>query len=359
MARCSDHAEPAVFSAEALPNGALLPTPWPPTHLSYLNFTSDPPQPLPNPATPPPVVRITVGRQLFVDDFLIERASNLARRFHQAKVQSMGVLVPDQPWEQTSGDRKTARPFGGGTLLDPRSQRLLLWYRCGWRGASGKTCVALSRDGVHFTKPQLTSSPIPGSNVVLETRQNEAFEVVYDFAARPPRFVAMRMEWMTGGVRTAPYTLYSSFDGVAWRSHADRATGVMADRSTFFLNPLRASRKPVWVFSLRENLCAAGPSGHMRARRYWETPHDRLLDRPGAARLYRPFVRAYFQCAAPRAGEPVAWLAVDRGDCGFARCDLYNVDGVAYESVLLHGLAVLCCCAHDAGQGSRVRPGLA
>ena len=78
----------------------------------------------------------------------------------------------------------------------------------------------------------------------------------------------MRMEWTTGGARTGPYTLYSSLDGVAWRAHADRATGVMADRSTFFLNPLRAARKPVWVFSLRENLCAAGPSGHMRARRH-------------------------------------------------------------------------------------------
>ena len=35
------------------------------------------------------------------------------------------------------------------------------------------------------------------------------------------------------------------------------------------------------------------------------------------------------------------WFAVDRLDCGYGQCDVYNVDGIAYESVLLHGLAVL------------------
>ena len=207
----------------------------------------------------------------------------------------------------------------------------------------------------------------------------------------PPRFVAMRMEWMTGGRRFAPYTLYDSADGVHWRARRDRRTGAMADRSTFFLNPLRSP--PQWTLSLRENLCTAGPSGHMRARRYWEMPHEQLLDRPGDGWLdpqeqrggppavhggptpphaaaaaaqpmpsmpstpstsstssaassalytpYRPFLRKFFQCEAHRPGEPVPWLAVDRDDCGFKECDLYNVDGIAYESLMLHGLAVL------------------
>ena len=64
----------------------------------------------------------------------------------------------------------------------------------------------------------------------------------------------MRMEWMTGGRRFGPYTLYDSRDGVHWRARRDRHTGAMADRSTFFLNPLRSP--PQWTLSLRENLCA-------------------------------------------------------------------------------------------------------
>ena len=78
--------------------------------------------------------------------------------------------------------------------------------------------------------------------------------MVYDHVASPPRFVAMRMEWMTGGRRFGPYTLYDSRDGVHWRARRDRHTGAMADRSTFFLNPLRSP--PQWTLSLRENLCA-------------------------------------------------------------------------------------------------------
>ena len=89
----------------------------------------------------------------------------------------------------------------------------------------------------------------------------------------------------------------------------------MADRSTFFVNPFRSP--PALVLSLRENLCAAGPSGRMRIRRYWEMPLRRLasaLDREEAGgnssgwrrRGYRPFVRDYFQCKERRDSEPQA-----------------------------------------------------
>lgn len=94
------------------------------------------------------------------------------------------------------------------------------------------------------------------------------------------------MEWMTGGTRVAPYATLESADGVRWRRSSNWTEPlVMADRSTFFLNPLRTP--PVWVFSLRENLCQAGPSGHMRARRYWERPHGSRHNRMA----YAPFVQ--------------------------------------------------------------------
>ena len=73
-------------------------------------------------------------RRLFVDDFLIESSRNLVRQWHKATVQSVGVVVPDQPWERGGergiANRLTARPFGGGALYDPRAQMVKLWYRC-------------------------------------------------------------------------------------------------------------------------------------------------------------------------------------------------------------------------------------
>ena len=138
-----------------------------------------------------------------------------------------------------------------------------------WRGPRGRTCVATSRDGVTFAKPKLHAN---GSNVVMDSAANEAMEVVYDHLAKPPHFQCLRNEFLPyrDPPFFEPWTPYTSSDGITWRSHAAPAVGMMADRSTFFLNPLR--RTPVWAFSLRENLCRAG-HGHMRIRRYHEQPY--------------------------------------------------------------------------------------
>ena len=64
---------------EVLYNGIHLGTPWPPNN-RY--FSPDPIEP-PYLADPPAIIPIDLGRQLFVDDFLIEESS-LARTFHRA-----------------------------------------------------------------------------------------------------------------------------------------------------------------------------------------------------------------------------------------------------------------------------------
>ena len=320
-------------SAAAEPNGIILPVPWPPRDRVSSQFLTRPPPAYRPPQHNVPTILINVGRQLFVDDFLIE-STTLVRRWHQARVVSMEVLKPDKPWEVGSAGRKTARPFGGGSLLDPRTQQVHLWYRCGWRGPRGRTCVATSRDGVTFAKPKLHAT---GSNVVMDSAANEAMEVVYDHLAKPPHFQCLRNEFLPykDPPFFEPWTPYTSSDGITWRSHAAPAVGMMADRSTFFLNPLR--RTPVWAFSLRENKCRAG-HGHMRIRRYHEQPYATRF--AGGAR-WDDYVHRYFQCTPRREGEPYVWAGIDRHDCGFGQCDLYAMDGIAYESLILHGLAIL------------------
>ena len=81
-------------TSRVLYNGIAVAKPWPPR------------EPLAaEPVTPaylksrPEVVPIDVGRQLLVDDFLIERTT-LRRTFHQAQYYEHNpVLKPDQPWE--------------------------------------------------------------------------------------------------------------------------------------------------------------------------------------------------------------------------------------------------------------------
>ena len=69
----------AAFAPEVLYNGITLGSPWPP-RLKYPDEHPILPAYL---ADPPAVSPIDVGRQLFVDDFLIEDTT-LARTFHHA-----------------------------------------------------------------------------------------------------------------------------------------------------------------------------------------------------------------------------------------------------------------------------------
>ena len=48
---------------------------------------------------PPEVIDVSVGRQLFVDDFLIEE-TNLRPEYHKAKkFEGNPVIYPEKPWE--------------------------------------------------------------------------------------------------------------------------------------------------------------------------------------------------------------------------------------------------------------------
>ena len=59
------------------------------------------------------------------------------------------------------------------------------------------------------------------------------------------------------------YSILYSSDGIHWNLALNR-TGPIEDRSSVFLNPMRAPRK--WVFSIK-----SGPPGFGRSRSYWES----------------------------------------------------------------------------------------
>ena len=68
---------------ETLYNGIVLPAPWPPRRAELADPMSRPYYLI----DPPDVIDIDLGRQLFVDDFLIEE-TGLYRQFHRAAYHS-------------------------------------------------------------------------------------------------------------------------------------------------------------------------------------------------------------------------------------------------------------------------------
>jgi len=94
------------MAAETLYNGIELPEPWPP----QIDKLTREPMPVPYLENRPEVVPIDIGRQLFVDDFLIERTT-LRRSYHRPEYHPDNpILKPDKPWER--GDSAlAAAPF--------------------------------------------------------------------------------------------------------------------------------------------------------------------------------------------------------------------------------------------------------
>ncbi|MBM3758028.1 MAG: hypothetical protein FJW38_29120 [Acidobacteria bacterium] len=292
---------------ELLYNGIRLPKQWPP----QAQTLSREPMAVPYLAERPQVVPIDVGRQLFFDDFLIERM-DLTRRFHTPEIHSASpVLRPDAkyPWEKTK-ELGTAMTFSDGVWYDAKSKRFRMWYMGGFQ--PGATCLAESTDGVHWNRPVLDVKP--GTNVVEGTNRDSS-TVWMDLAERDP---AKRFKMSMVPIETAPYRMRLQFspDGIHWTGVV-ATTGTCGDRSTFFYNPFRK----VWVYSLR------GTANKLRVRRYWENT-DLLR---GAA--WEPH-------------QPTYWVGADKLDAGDpaepgTEAQLYTLDAVAYESVLLGLFSVM------------------
>ncbi|MEQ8785792.1 MAG: hypothetical protein RIC55_05815 [Pirellulaceae bacterium] len=107
--------------------------------------------------------------ELFVDDFLIdETADDVALKLHEPEPKDV-VLVTDKPWEGNTcayysifQDGDLYRMYYRGSHADEKTRKSL---------HPEVTCYAESRDGVHWTKPELGLIEWEGSkanNIVLQ-----------------------------------------------------------------------------------------------------------------------------------------------------------------------------------------------
>ena len=292
----------ALAQGEIIYNGVRLTSPWPPTNYA---LTLEPVK-SPYLAAPPKVIPIDVGRQLFVDDFLIEQTT-LKRTFHGAEYHPANpILKPDKPWEQDT--YPTAMPFSDGVWYDPAEQIFKMWYMGGY---CASMCYATSKDGIHWEKPSLDVKP--GSNVVFRKRRDSTTVWLdLDEKNADRRYKLFRYDNDNGD----PFqSLYFSGDGIHWKE-AVAPRRVCGDRSTVFYNPFRK----VWVFSIRD-MAAYGQLDHaVRSRRYWESP-----DAVAGAN--------WTEDKSP------LWTGADKLDPRHPgmnlQPELYNLDCVAYESLVI------------------------
>ena len=294
-----------IEASERLYNGITLGSPWPPP----LRVPAEHPVMPAYLVDPPARIPIDVGRQLFVDDFLIE-STNMHRTWHAATYHPANpILKPERPWEfvDDSAERTKTQPnpaamaFSDGVFYDPKDRLFKMWYMGGYLAY---TCLATSADGISWTRPSL--DVVPQTNIVSKAKRDSS-TVWLDLHERDPR-----RRYKMSLFDDHHLELYVSPDGVHWT--AIGRTGYTDDRTTFFFNPFRN----VWCFSLRANQYLGSVSG--RYRQYWEST------------TFAP---------APdwNGRSPVAWIKADSRDFSrpgmTTRPELYNLDCVAYESVML------------------------
>ena len=297
---------------ELLYNGIELPKAWPPRDVPPAGRSA---LSIPYLTNRPEVVFIDVGRQLFVDDFLVEE-TDLARVYnHPVKYAGNPVLKPENDYERNRPQNAIALPKGGGLWWDAERKVFRLWYEAGW---CYRICYAESKDGIHWERPAL--DVVPGTNRLLPDQKVDSWSVFPDPTCADPA-QRWKLFVMPGG-NNIPGYCFTSPDGIHWSNKT--ATGDIGDRTTMFYNPFR--RK--WVFSLR-----AGWKDSGRARRYWEA--DDFLD--GCK-------WEWYDETSPK--WAVRWLRVDADDVQNDRpnenksAQLYSFDAVAYESIMLGGFEI-------------------
>jgi hypothetical protein len=305
----------AQSGGQTIYNGIVLPSQWPP-----VGGPSQAPQVPSYITNPPSVIPIDVGRQLFVDDFLIQQ-SGLIRTQHQP------VMYPGNPilTPNSSDTLNLAFPYSDGVWFDPADSLYKMWFYCGPPIPSGllnagvgfTICYAYSTDGKNWIRPSLTNAAVPNTDEVLQIPSGRDSATIWmdlqDIPARKFKAFVYQPESMYG------ILVYFSADGITWvqQNQSSYPAEALEDRTTFFWNPFRN----VWVDSLKnyQTLPASGGRSAYTSRiRYYAESPDLFHWTPS------DFTDSF-------------WTGPDTNDppypSGQTFPQLYNLDAVAYESL--------------------------
>ena len=294
-------------NSDALYNGIVLPDVWPPKNMVQ---SSDAVMAVPwldkmHPGT----VKIDVGRQLFVDDFLVS-STTLERKHHKpVKYSGNPILTAETDLEKPSSHFKGAVTKDGGIWWEPKKNAFMMWYEAGWLHTMA---YAESTDGLVWNKPAINDK---GTNeiVSLSDLVPNSCAVVLDYDAPEAERYKMFYRQPNANASDSKGVSMVSKDGITWVKRTK--SGYCGDRSTMFYNPFRDK----WVYSIR-SVGKLGSTKYGRTRYYRESSD-------------------FLQGAGWEPEDVVFWCRADKLDKKDPDINLdaqlYNVNAVAYESVML------------------------
>lgn len=237
-------------------------------------------------------IEIGDWRQLFVDDYLIDQLDGAQLKLHPPQPREI-VLRFDQPWEGLYSGYETVLKDGD-------------LYRFYYRGMPEAkhtldvevTCVAESRDGIHWTRPHVGIYEVGGSrenNIVLA--RSRGCHNLAPFVDTNPEAPAAERYKALGGTGKPGLLAFVSPDGLHWKQLVDEPVitqGAFDSQNNAFYSP--SEGKYVCYFRVfRDGIrWIARATSHDFV--HWSEPVDLELDGKPREHLYTnqidPYVRA-------------------------------------------------------------------
>ena len=317
LALLSSSAALAQSGGQTLYDGITLPAQWPPTEVPTQDVQT--PSYL---ANPPAVIPIDLGRQFFVDDFLIQLASGLTRTQHVPTPYANNPVLAPGPL-----DNGFAMPFSDGVWFDPADKLFKMWFFC------AATCYAYSTDGKNWIRPSYPDAYVANTDEVLP---GGTLTVWMDLQDPNPLRKFKAFIYNPSG---PPIMYYFSADGIHWNGTIASLYPIplVFDKTSLFWNPFRN----VWVDSLKNDTTlpadATRPARVSRFRNYAESPNLQSWTLAGATGLTSPSNFPYLE--DPDMLLDSFWTAPDANDPPYYPngnfAQLYNLDAVAYESLMV------------------------
>ncbi len=155
------------------------------------------------------------GKQLFIDDYIIEELKGAEKVLNQPVKHPRNPLVtPDKPWEKNV-------TYANGAVIYDRQEKLFKMWPHGWRKEKkgqqiGLSLYLTSKDGLTWTKPIINKKE---KNNVIPTPQGISGEGQFkDPAARDPqrRYKMLYIAKPDGTSKTLSINAAYSPDGIHW-----------------------------------------------------------------------------------------------------------------------------------------------
>lgn len=271
-------------------------------------------------AEAPAPVDIGSRRELMLDDNLVERFVGKAElRLHHPVPQEI-VLVHDAPWEGNGSGYHSVFQDADGYRLYYRGWQLQVAEGKLIQPHPGVQCLALSPDGIHWTKPDLGLFEFDGSkhnNIVLPTGKIGAVDADAAHVAVfkdenpqcPPETRYKAIVRSRGPKGLLPF---GSPDGIHWSPLSDGPViteGAFDSQNLAFWDPIRKEYRAYFRYfreGVRDILTATSPDFL-----HWSQPTP--LEYPGAPKehLYTNQIKPYYRAPHLFIGFPTRYI--DRG----------------------------------------------